>query len=193
MTDGSNGYEAVARDFIAARLRNPAIGVATIREWAATVRPNGSVLDLGCGSGFPITEVLIESGFDVYAVDASPAMVDAFRARFPNVPVECTTAQVSNFFGRTFDGILAWGLMFLLEAEDQEKLIAKVSRALNPDGRFVFTAPSQVCEWVDVMTGEPSRSLGVARYRRLLERESMVLIDESVDEGENHYYFAMRI
>ena len=68
-------------------------------------------------------------------------MVAAFRERFPHVPVEHNTVEASEFFGRTFDGVLAWGLLFLLEPAAQALVIEKVAGALNPGGRFLFTAP----------------------------------------------------
>jgi 2-polyprenyl-3-methyl-5-hydroxy-6-metoxy-1,4-benzoquinol methylase len=72
----------------------------------------GTVLDLGCGTGLPISQVLIEGGFEVYGVDASTKMVAAFRARFPNVSVPCAAVKDPDFLGRTFDGVVAWGLSF---------------------------------------------------------------------------------
>ena len=67
----------------------------------------------------PIAQALIEDGFTLYGVDASAAMVNAFRNRFPQVQVACEPVERSRFFSRTFDGVVAWGLMFLLPAESQ--------------------------------------------------------------------------
>jgi hypothetical protein len=53
-------------------------------------------------------------------------MVAAFRTRFPGVPVECNDVVKSSFFGREFDGVVAWGLLFLLPPDAQAQLIAKV-------------------------------------------------------------------
>ena len=169
MNDASNGYEAIAAAFLAGRgnseTRDIAVGVRTVRVWAKTLRSGGAVLDLGCGPGDPITRILFEAGLAVYGVDASPSMVGAFRARFPGVPVECNSVERSNFFGREFDGVIAWGLLFLLQPGVQGQLIGKVARALARDGRFLFTATRQACEWSDAMTGRRSESLTGARFR----------------------------
>lgn len=195
MSDASNGYDGIAAEFIAGRgnrkTHDMAVGVRVVRAWAKTVKPGGAVLDLGCGPGDPMTRVLVDAGLAVYAVDASPRMVAEFRTRFPAVPIECNSVEKSDFFGREFDGVIAWGLLFLLEPVIQAQLIKRVARILSPNGRFLFTATGDPCEWNDAMTGQPSVSLGADAYRQLLKMSGLELIDETEDEGENHYYLAL--
>jgi SAM-dependent methyltransferase len=191
--DKSNGYEEVASEFIAGRGRNSlGIGVSAVADWSRMLPAGATVLDLGCGTGVPISQTLLDRGFNVYGVDASPTMVAGFRARYPTVPVACAAAEDSDFFGRIFDGVVAWGLFFLLDAEVQCRLIAKVAAVLPRGGRLLFTAPSQSCSWADAMTGRSAISLGHESYRNSLEAEGMSLIGTGRDEGENHYYFAQK-
>lgn len=173
-------------------IRSRSIGVATVRDWAESLPPSGSVLDLGCGHGIPISQALIDEGLAVYGIDASPSLIAAFRFRFPNAPVECSAIEDSRFFARKFDGVVAWGLMFLLAPDVQATLIHKVALALRPGGRFLFTAPHQACEWPDNLTGQKSSSLGSTTYRRIVESEGLTLIGETEDEGRNHYYFVCK-
>ena len=168
--------------------RNSRIGVATVRQWATSLPSGADVLDLGCGPGVPISQTLVEAGFQVYGIDASARMVAAFGQRFPHVPVERSPVEHSLFFGRTFDGVIAWGLLFLLPAATQELVIRKIARALKPGGRFLFTAPEQAATWSDLLTGRESISLGASAYRKLLSAEGLVLLGEENDEGNNHYY-----
>lgn len=186
----SNGYDALAHEFMLRR--NPTIGVATVREWARALSPGGAVLDLGCGHGVPISETLIQEGFEVYGVDASPTMVAAFHDRFPQAHVACEAVEDSGFFGRTFDAVVAWGLFFLLAADAQVALIHRVASILRPGGRFLFTSPEQDCTWTDVLTRRPSVSLGQEAYQAILEAAGMELLAEYQDEGENHYYDARK-
>ena len=91
MTDPTNGYEGIAAEFLAGRGRAPSTGVGAkaVREWARTLPNGASVIDLGCGSGLPITRELVSQNLNVYAMDASPSMVNAFRHNFPKIPVAC--------------------------------------------------------------------------------------------------------
>jgi 2-polyprenyl-3-methyl-5-hydroxy-6-metoxy-1,4-benzoquinol methylase len=188
--DNSNGYEAIAEAFT--RARTVSIGPQIVRNWAKRLQPGASVLDIGCGNGVPISEALLQEGFAVYGVDASETLVDKFRKRFPNATVECSSAEVSLFFNRTFDAVLAWGLMFILPAQTQRSLIGKVARALNRHGHFLFTSPKEACSWMDGMTGLPSISLGHEVYEQELAAHGLVLVGNDEDEGENYYYFATK-
>jgi SAM-dependent methyltransferase len=194
--DGSNGYEEIASIYMAGRGTRPrvgdAVGASIVRSWAEAFPPGATVLDLGSGPGEPSTRILREAGLETYSVDASPTMVAAFRARFPGVPIERNTVEASDFFDRTFEGVLAWGLLFLLEPAAQAVAIEKVANALRPGGRFLFTAPRETHEWLDAMTGLPSRSLGAPTYQRLLRDAGLTCVGEACDEGENHYYFVER-
>lgn len=189
MHDASNGYEAAASHFIGAR---SSIGAAEVRAWARSLPAGACVLDLGCGHGVPVTEALLAEGCRVRALDASPSLVAAFRERFPDVPVTCEPVEASVCFDHVYDGIVAWGLLFLLAPAAQRAVIANVSRALTPGGTFFFTAPVQACSWTDVLTRRRSTSLGAAAYRDLLARESLAVRDEGDDEGGNHYYVAAK-
>lgn len=189
VSDLSNGYEAAAAQYMASR---SCIGAAEVSAWAQSLPPGASVLDLGCGHGVPVTEALLAAGCHVHAVDASPSLVSAFRERFPDVPVACEAADTSSSFGRRYDGVVAWGLMFLLASAAQRRVITNVARAMTPGGSFLFTAPALACTWTDVLTGQPSTSLGAPAYRELLASEGLVVQEEGDDEGGNHYYVAHR-
>jgi len=186
--DPSHGWNAVAQRFIQARSR---IGADTVRLWAKQLPPGSDILDVGCGSGEPISAALAEDAFRVFGVDASPVLVAEFRRRLPSAEVACEPAETSSLFQRKFDGAVAIGLLFLLPAQDQRQVIERVARALEPGGRFLFSAPRQACEWADTLTARPSLSLGEAEYRRVLDQAGLCLSGHFVDEGGNHYFDAV--
>lgn len=190
MIDRSNGYEGVAREFLAGRgsCRSTGVGVNAVRAWAQALTHEASVIDLGCGPGFPMTEILVAEGLKVCAVDAAPSFVETFRRNLPNTPVLCEAVQDSTFFDRTFDGVLAWGLIFLLSSDDQRHLIQRIADILVPGGRLLFTSSAEPLVWNDAMTGLESRSLGAEEYRRQLSAVGLSVVGEYEDEGENHYY-----
>jgi SAM-dependent methyltransferase len=194
--DGSNGYEGIASIYIAGRGMR-VLGSPGPEPRSRTVAPGRKACAHARTVAAPTesptrARVPREAGLATYAVDASSTMVAAFRERFPGVPIEQNTVEASEFFDRTFDGVLAWGLLFLLQPAAQALVIKKVARALNPGGRFLFTAPKEPLEWLDGMTDRQSQSLGAQAYHRLLRDAGLTWVTEAEDEGGNYYYFVER-
>lgn len=194
--DRSDGYEAVSGEFLArrgnSRTRANAIGVKEVRKWAKTLPHASCVIDLGCGPGFPITVVLVEEGLQVFGVDASPSFVAAFQRNLPGTPIVCESVLESRLFNRTFDAVLSIGLMFLLKAEEQHRLIWRFADILVPGGRLLFTSTAKPAIWSDAMTGLESVSLGAEEYRKLLGATGITVAEEYEDVGENHYFEAFK-
>lgn len=168
--DRSNGYEAVSEEFLArrgnSRTRSIAIGVKEVRKWAKSLPHGSSVIDLGCGPGFPITVVLVEEGLQVFGVDAATSFVAAFQCNLPGIPIVCESVLESRLFDRTFDAVLSIGLMFLLKDEEQRRLIERFAEILVPGGRMIFNSTTKPAIWNDSMTGLESISLGDKEYKK---------------------------
>lgn len=188
----SNGYEGVATEFMTRRGRGE-IGLETVRAWSRGLTPGASILDLGCGHGLPISQALLDDGFELHGIDAAPTLVAAFRRRCPDARVVCEAVEYSRFFGRSFDGVVAVGLMFLLAEAVQLAVIDRVATALRPGGRFLFSAPAQACSWTDVLTERSSQSLGASAYHARMIAAGLTPVRSWVDEGENHYFAAERV
>ena len=188
--DKSHGYERIADHFI--RARNSRIGPTVVQEWCKSLHPGCAILDIACGRGVPTAQTLVDKGFQLYGVDASPKLLAKFRKRFPEAQAQCSAAEDSDFFGRTFDGVIAWGLMFILPNDVQRTLIQKVAGTLNPGGKFLFTSTKAANTWNDSLTGEESHSPGAEWYRKVVSEAGLIVERETSDEGENYYFFTAK-
>jgi SAM-dependent methyltransferase len=189
-TDHSAGWEAVSDQFMAIRSQ---VGAVLVRSWAKDRLPRAAaILDIGCGSGVPIAQSLVNDGFSVWGVDASPSLISAYRLNLPDMPAVCEPAQDSSFFDRNFVGVVSIGLIFLLGEGDQRRLLTSVANVLEPGGRFLFSAPGEVCRWNDTLTGRASMSLGADAYAAHLTSVGLRLDDCRSDEGGNNYYEAFK-
>jgi SAM-dependent methyltransferase len=109
--------------------------LALARE--AAVDSGVSVLDLCCGIAGPGRFLTREVGCSYVGVDASASAVAVARERAGGLPCRFVVAQVPPLPPGTFDAVLL--LEAMLAFRDKETLVAAVSRALSPGGRFAFT------------------------------------------------------
>jgi SAM-dependent methyltransferase len=188
----ASAYEMHALSFLAARDKS-LIGAHVVARWARELPVGTDVIEIACGGGYPVTRVLVDSGVDLWAIDASPTLLERFRLRFPNVPTQCSLALECDYFGKKFGAAVSIGLLFLLEESEQVAFLRRVSEILVPGGRFLFTAPIEIGTWRDTGTGHECRSLGRARYVQTLENAGFCVIGTHVDEGKNNHYDAQKV
>jgi SAM-dependent methyltransferase len=190
--NSASAYEKHALRFLDLREQG-STGAGIVAQWARELPAGTDVIEIACGGGYPVSRVLVETGLNLWAIDASLTLLDRFRSRFPGVPTQCSLALESNYFDRKFGAAIAIGLLFLLEESEQVALLHRVSEVLLPDGRFLFTAPIEIGKWRDTDTGAECRSLGRARYVGILESAGFCVIDTHVDEGKNNHYDVRKV
>ena len=161
-------YDLIA-DWYSAQ-RTGEIGTPEVRALVNSLKPGASVLDIGCGSGIPLTRALVDAGCDVFAIDSSEKMLAHFRRNLPDVGATCAAIQTCRLDGRLFDAALAWGVMFHLTPEVQRTAFAKVATLLRPGGLFLFTSGDVDGSIEGQMNGVTFRyfSFDVEGYRRVL-------------------------
>jgi 2-polyprenyl-3-methyl-5-hydroxy-6-metoxy-1,4-benzoquinol methylase len=190
--DAAKAYEVHARKFLDAR-DSSLVGADVVERWASTLPAETEVVEIACGGGYPITRALTESGLSVWAIDASPTLLETFRSRFPNIPTQCSSVLESNYFARKFGAAISIGLIFLLKEPEQMAMLQCVSEILLPSGRFLFTAPVEVGTRQDLTTGQECRSLGRDRYVHALNEAGLRLVGTYIDEGKSNYYEAEKV
>lgn len=183
-------YDLIADGYATDRDRH--IGVSEVTAFAATLRRGARVLEIGCGTGIPLTRALLEGGCEVVAIDSSAEMIARFRWNLPQTPAHVASILACDFPPATFDGALAWGVLFHLSATDQARAIASVATVLTPGGRFLFTAGGDEGTTEGRMHGVTFRytSLSVEGYRGLLRDNGLTLLDTHADRAQNTYYLA---
>jgi ubiquinone/menaquinone biosynthesis C-methylase UbiE len=176
--------------------RGRSVGVAEALAVAATVPAGSCILDIGCGTGVPITEALVKAGHRVVGLDTSTGMLARFRVNLPGTPVVRGDVRNCPFSNGSFDAAVSWGMMFHLPPGDQTAAFASVSRVLKPGASFLFTA-AEIDDADDAgitgkMNGVTFHYHAVCSYRTLLAQHGFVLVDVHDDPGVSTYYLARR-
>jgi 2-polyprenyl-3-methyl-5-hydroxy-6-metoxy-1,4-benzoquinol methylase len=158
------------------------------------VPAGGTVLDVGCGTGEPIARYLIDLGFSVVGVDASPSMIELCRARFPNS--EWLVADMRELeLGRRFDGIVAWDSFFHLGIDDQREMFSRIAAHARRGAAWMFTSGPEEGEAIGSYCDEPlyHASLGPEEYGHLLVTNGFVVrayVAEDARSGDHTVWLA---
>jgi SAM-dependent methyltransferase len=153
------------------------------------VRPGGTVLDVGCGMGEPIAGHLVDRGFRVVGVDASPSMIEICCARFPDS--EWLVMDMRELeLHRRFEGILAWDSFFHLGTDDQRRMFPRFASHAQSGAPLLFTSGTSEGEAVGVYCEEPlyHASLGPAEYEQLLATNGFVVRGYTAEDPDCGYH-----
>lgn len=141
-----------------------------------------SILDLGCGSGAPIGQHLLESGCDVTGIDASPELIAIAQEH-----VSAGNWIVSDMRGlqlkTTFHGILAWYSLFHLTPDDQRQLFPVFTRHAKEGALLMFTSGPSAGVAIGEFEGEPlyHASLDADEYWSLLDQNGFQTIEHVIE------------
>lgn len=95
------------------------------------LKPNGKVLDVGCGSGRD-SKRFIEDGYQVEAIDASEAICK-YAGKYIGQQVKCQNVEEITYENE-FDGIWACASLLHVRKEEMPAVIEKLRRALKEKG-----------------------------------------------------------
>ena len=159
----------------------------TDRPWldrlAAALPAAGSVLDLGCGGGVPVADMMVGRGFRVTGVDASPTLIGLCRERMP--AGEWIVGDMRGLeLGRRFEGVLAWDSFFHLAPDDQRGMFDVFARHVAPGGHLMFNGGPAAGEAIGEYRGDPlyHASLSPEEYAELLTRSGFVVVHHASED-----------
>jgi SAM-dependent methyltransferase len=170
---------------------------AWLDRFRALMPPNGSVLDIGCGSAVPIARYLIETGHSVTGVDTSSTFIGLCRERYP--AQEWLLADMRTLaLARPFDGILAWDSFFHLTPDDQRRMFPVFRKHAAVGAALMFTSGTGHGDRIGSFEGEPlyHGSLDPAEYRSLLDQHGFRVVShvvEDIDCGRHTIWLAQRV
>lgn len=136
--DNRAAYDAIATQWLAARTQLGAREREVLEAFARDLPDGARILDLGCGTGRPIAEWLMQRGYRVTGVDQSAEMLAQARRLLPDG--DWQLARIEDFTtAERFDAVIAWDSLFHVPRERLPEIFARVATYLEPGGRFACT------------------------------------------------------
>jgi ubiquinone/menaquinone biosynthesis C-methylase UbiE len=108
-----------------------------VHKW---VKPDGSVLDVGCGDG-TVVQSLRTRGINAVGIDGSQSLIMAGQKRYPEVVpfLSVGDAKHLNYRDCTFDNVLLIGVLHHIHSrEDQLRVVRECLRVLKPGGYLLI-------------------------------------------------------
>ncbi|KAG2421319.1 hypothetical protein HFD88_005293 [Aspergillus terreus] len=102
------------------------------------LQPTPSILELGCGPGVPIVQMVLDHGAQVVANDISTKQIEMAKARCPGAKLVAGDMTALTFEPASFDGVISFYTLFHLPRSKLKDMLAKIHGWLKPGGIFVF-------------------------------------------------------
>lgn len=98
-----------------------------------------SVVDVGCGTGRPMAQFVIEAGHRITGIDQSSSLLELARARFPRH--RWIRAHIQAYaFDEQYDAAICWDTLFHIERAHHHPILTRLHGCLRRGGRLMLTA-----------------------------------------------------
>jgi 2-polyprenyl-3-methyl-5-hydroxy-6-metoxy-1,4-benzoquinol methylase len=144
------------------------------------------ILELGCGSGLPITRMLLDRGAQVVANDISTKQVEMARVQCPEATLIPGDMTALSFKPESFDGVISFYAIFHLPRAEQKAMLSNICSWLKPGGMFVCnfaTKDAEVIQAEFLGHGMFWSSYGVEDSKAMVKDVGFELIESEVLEA----------
>ncbi|RUR16032.1 class I SAM-dependent methyltransferase [Legionella sp. km535] len=146
---------------------------------------NSKILDVGCGTGEPLAQFLINAGYIVTGIDASKRMIERCKQRFPKgkwLLADMRTLDLNE----QFHAVIAWHSFFHLSHDDQRRTLKLLASYVHQNGLLIFTSGPEYGEvWSDNGGHELYHaSLSTEEYQQLLIDNNFKVLVHKIRDPE---------
>lgn len=154
-------------------------------HFLARIPQHSEILDLGCGSGKPIADYLIQHDHKITGVDSSDVMIEMARQNFPEqhwLQADMRTVE----FDQKFNAILAWDSFFHLTPNDQRQMFRQFAQFAQQGTVLMFSSGPSHGEAIGDLFGDAlyHASLASEEYRALLKQYGFKVIKMVAEDVE---------
>lgn len=158
------------------------------------LKPKVHVLDIGCGSGYPIASYLIEKDLQVTGIDGSQELLNIAKTNCPTM--KCVYGDIRTVeLEEKYDGIVEWWCLFHIPKPDHAKMIARFAKWLKKDGILEFTTGDHEYEEKssDMLNQELAfYSLDPIEYEKFLKENGFKILLRESDQETHLVWIAQR-
>lgn len=184
MISVKNAYDRICETWDDARRKRPVD--KCIVDYADKLKKGSHILDVGCGSGYPIAEYFSYRGFVVRGIDISENMIKKAKS----LNLANAAFEVCDFLDfvseEKYDAVVAFDSLFHVEYSRQKYVFKKAAELLKSGGLFLFTYGKKDGEIAGEMFGEKFyySSLDFEETKDCLVKNGFEIVEFTLDYKE---------
>lgn len=163
---------------------------AYVRAFSKKLRKNATVLDVGCGVGVPVDDILTKDGHEVVGLDLSPSLISLARKIVPAASYQVSDMRSLARGEYKVDGVVCLYAIFHIPRSEHQKMIETFASFLPSGGWMLISLGDRAFEGMHEMYGVTSYSSqwGSVENRRIVEAAGFkIQIEEfAMSNGERH-------
>lgn len=178
-----DGYDRISTAYRSRFNSEDSKYAAWIETICSDLTEDSHILDLGCGCGVPVSQMLA-ARCRVTGVDISAVQIELARKSVPEVHFICEDISELKFEPESFDAIVAFYSIIHLPLNEHAPLLRRIATWLRPGGRFLCTLGSSDWtgteqDWLEVPGATMYWSHADApTYRQWLHAAEMQIVHE---------------
>lgn len=149
-----------------------------------------TVLDLGCGAGVPVDDILLKAGHSVIGIDNSVEQIKLARKNCKEG--DFLVGDITELKEKEYqvEAVVSFYTIFHTPRDSQAKTFKIISTYLKKGGMLLVTMGDREFEGTHLLHGSPmwSSQYGTTKNRQLIEAAGFKILTEEIDVsgGERH-------
>lgn len=133
-----NVFNSIAADYVG-YFRDDWEFLNEIEEFSFMFKPNSTIIDLGCGSGY-ITHFFKDRDFNAIGIDFSSEMINIAKEKFPDTDFRVYDfLKISDYFdNNSVDGVIAIYSLYFVPRDGFSNFLQSLSNIMKDGGKFLF-------------------------------------------------------
>lgn len=184
----ARAYDAISAIYL--RNREMLKSGRHVRQLLKYLPKQSTILDLGCGAGVPVDDLLLKAGHHVIGIDISREQIKLARKHCP--AGEYLVRDIADLHQGEYqvEGVVAMYSMFHLSRSKQGAVVKTIASFLSASGMFLVTMGDRAFEGEHTLYGAKlwSSQYGTEKNREIITEAGFDIVSESIDTsgGERH-------
>ncbi len=183
-----SSYDKIARFYLADR--DKLKSGKYLRRLLKILPKNSTILDLGCGAGVPVDDMLLKAGHSVIGIDSSSEQIELARTYCKQG--QYLVGDISKLKNNEYrvEAVVSFYAVFHIERTRQADWFKVVASLLVKGGKLLVTMGDREFEGKHMLYGQElwSSQYGTVKNSQMIQQAGFEILLEEIDTsgGERH-------